>query len=40
MPPPSMTVVSPITINPNSPICRDVSDKFPNDEKFGIVAMR
>ena len=40
MPPASMTIVMPITINPNSPICREVSERFPSERKFGIVAAR
>ena len=38
MPPPSMTTVMPITIRPNSPICRDVSERLPSEMKLGIVA--
>ena len=27
----------PMTIKPNSPICRDVSERFPSETKLGIV---
>ena len=40
MPPASMTIVMPITINPNSPICREVSARFPTERKFGMVPIR
>ena len=35
MPPAIMTMDMPITINPNSPIWRDVSAMFPSEMKFG-----
>ncbi len=40
MPPPSMTIVMPITIRPNSPICLEMSERLPYATKFGMVAMR
>ena len=33
-----MTIVMPMTIKPNSPICREVSERLPSEMKFGIVA--
>ncbi len=40
MPPVSMTIVMPITINPNSPICREVSTMLPSEKKFGIASVK
>jgi len=38
MPPASMTIVMPMTIKPNSPICRDVSERFPTEKNLGIAS--
>ena len=40
IPPASMTIVMPITISPNSPICRETSEMFPTVVKFGIAVAR
>ena len=40
IPPASMTIVMPITISPNSPICRETSEMFPTVVKFGMAVAR
>ncbi len=40
IPPASMTIVRPTTTSPSSPICREMSERFPSAVKFGIAVAR